>query len=103
MLELEAVHANYGQGQVLRGIDLRVAAGEVVALLGRNGAGKSTALKTVMGLVRTVCGELRFGGTSIKGRAPEAICRLGIGWVPEDRRIFPGLSVEENLRMGFFQ
>ncbi len=103
MLEMAAIHAHYGRGQVLCGIDLRVGAGEVVALLGRNGAGKSTTLKTVMGLVHSVAGETRFQGERIDGRPPEAVCKLGIGYIPEDRRIFPGLTVEENLRMGFFQ
>ena len=103
MLEMTAIHAHYGRGQVLCGIDLKVGAGEVVALLGRNGAGKSTTLKTVIGLVRTEAGETRFQGERIDGRPPEAVCKLGIGYIPEDRRIFPGLSVEENLRMGFFQ
>ena len=103
MLEMTAIHAHYGRGQVLCGIDLKVGAGEVVALLGRNGAGKSTTLKTVMGLVCTEAGETRFQGERIDGRPPEAVCQLGIGYIPEDRRIFPGLSVEENLRMGFFQ
>jgi len=103
MLEMAAIHAHYGRGQVLCGIDLRVGAGEVVALLGRNGAGKSTTLKTVMGLVHRVAGETRFQGERIDGRPPEAVSKLGIGYIPEDRRIFPGLTVEENLRMGFFQ
>jgi len=103
MLEVNAVCANYGQGEVLRGIDIKVGAGEVVVLLGRNGAGKSTTLKSVMGLISLQSGEVKYRGKSISGLSPELICRLGVGYIPENRRIFPGLSVEENLRMGFFQ
>jgi branched-chain amino acid transport system ATP-binding protein len=100
MLEVRKLAAGYGRAQVLFGIDLAVAKGEVVALLGRNGAGKSTTLKAIMGLVEPRGGEIRFQGARIDGRAPHAIARLGLGYVPEDRRIFTDLTVAENLEVG---
>ena len=103
MLELHNVHTHYGLSHVLQGISLTVGAGEVVGLFGRNGVGKTTVMKTIAGWVPPSSGELRFGGQVLTGLPSEQICRLGIGFVPEDRRIFPGLSVEENLRLGFMQ
>jgi branched-chain amino acid transport system ATP-binding protein len=100
MLELEDVHAYYGRSHVLHGVTLRAQAGEVVSLLGRNGAGKSTTLKSIVGLVRVERGRIRFEGRDIGGLPTFQISRLGIGFVPEDRRIFPDLSVLENLRVG---
>jgi branched-chain amino acid transport system ATP-binding protein len=100
MLELHDVHAVYGRSQVLYGVDLMAADGEVVTLLGRNGAGKSTTLKTIVGLVAVTRGEIRFQGRSLRGLAPHTISRLGIGFVPEDRRIFADLTVRENLSVG---
>jgi branched-chain amino acid transport system ATP-binding protein len=100
MLEVRKLAAGYGRAQVLFGIDLAVAKGEVVALLGRNGAGKSTTLKAIMGLVEPRGGEIRFEGARIDGRAPHSIARLGLGYVPEDRRIFTDLTVAENLEVG---
>jgi branched-chain amino acid transport system ATP-binding protein len=100
MLEVRGLAAGYGRAQVLFGIDLAVAKGEVVALLGRNGAGKSTTLKAIMGLVEPRGGEIRFEGARIDGRAPHSIARLGLGYVPEDRRIFTDLTVAENLEVG---
>jgi branched-chain amino acid transport system ATP-binding protein len=100
MLEVANLSAGYGRAQVLFGVALTVAKGEVVALLGRNGAGKSTTLKAVMGLVEPRGGEIRFEGARIDGRAPYQIARLGLGYVPEDRRIFSDLSVAENLAVG---
>jgi branched-chain amino acid transport system ATP-binding protein len=103
MLELRKVHAHYGLSHVLQGIDLRVGAGEVVGLFGRNGVGKTTVMKTIAGWLVPTEGELRFEGESLAGVSSDRICRRGIGFVPEDRRIFPGLTVEENLTLGFMQ
>jgi branched-chain amino acid transport system ATP-binding protein len=100
MLEVRRLAAGYGRAQVLFGVDLAVAKGEVVALLGRNGAGKSTTLKAIMGLVEPRGGEIRFEGARLDGRAPHSIARLGLGYVPEDRRIFTDLTVAENLEVG---
>jgi branched-chain amino acid transport system ATP-binding protein len=100
MLEVQRLSAGYGRAQVLFGVDLALDKGEVVALLGRNGAGKSTTLKAVMGLIEPRAGEIRFEGARIDGRAPHEIARLGLGYVPEDRRIFTDLTVAENLEVG---
>jgi branched-chain amino acid transport system ATP-binding protein len=100
MLEARRLSAGYGRAQVLFEIDLSVGKGEVVALLGRNGAGKSTTLKAIMGLVPPASGEVQFDGERIDGRAAHEIARLGLGYVPEDRRIFSELSVAENLEVG---
>ncbi len=100
MLELTEVHAAYGKANILNGLSLTVAGGQVVALLGRNGAGKSTTMKTVMGLVPARAGNIRFDGRDITGMATHLIARLGLGYVAEDRRIFPELSVAENLSVG---
>ena len=103
MLELTDVHTHYGLSHVLQGINLRVGAGEVVGLFGRNGVGKTTVIKTIAGWVQPTRGRLRFADEDLTGAAPEQVCRRGIGLVPEDRRIFPGLTVEENLRLGLLQ
>ena len=103
MLELKGVHAHYGLSHVLQGVDLRVGAGEAVGLFGRNGVGKTTVMKTIAGWVTPSEGAVVFDGQDIGGKASEAICRRGVGFVPEDRRIFPGLAVEENLGLGFMQ
>ncbi|MEY4712510.1 MAG: hypothetical protein RIS88_1960 [Pseudomonadota bacterium] len=103
MLELQGVNTHYGLSHVLQGVNLRVDAGEVVGLFGRNGVGKTTVMKTIAGWVAPSAGQLYFDGQSIGGAASETICRRGIGFVPEDRRIFPGLTVEENLVLGFMQ
>jgi branched-chain amino acid transport system ATP-binding protein len=100
MLEVRKLCAGYGRARVLFAVDLAMAAGEVVALVGRNGAGKSTLLKSVMGLVPPSSGEVRFGGNRIDGRQPYEIARLGLGYVPEDRRIFTELTVAQNLAVG---
>ena len=97
MLEVSALDAWYGQAQILFGVSLAVGAGECVALVGRNGAGKSTTMKAVMGLVARRRGSVAFRGRSIAGLAPYRIARLGLGWVPEDRRVFTDLTVRENL------
>ncbi len=99
MLTLEAVHAHYGSAHVLHGVSLTVAAGEIACLLGRNGVGKSTTLKAIMGVVRPSGGTIEFKGERIDGRSPHAIAARGLAWVPEDRRVFPSLSVEENVRV----
>jgi branched-chain amino acid transport system ATP-binding protein len=100
LLRLSKLNASYGLAQILFDLDLEIARGEVLALLGRNGAGKSTTLKTIIGLLPPRAGEIRFRGERIDGRPPHVIARLGIGYVPEDRRIFSELTVEENLGVG---
>ncbi len=99
MLELRAVDSGYGETQVLYGMDFRAGAGRVLALLGRNGAGKSTTLKTVMGLLPVQGGEVRLDGQPLAGLRPDQIARRGIAYVPETRDIFPSLSVRENLQI----
>ncbi len=100
MLTLTDVHAHYGKSHVLHGVSLRVGPGEVVAILGRNGVGKSTTLKTILGLVRASAGRVVFEGRDVTAAPPHRVARMGIGYVPEDRRIFRLLSVHENLRTG---
>jgi len=100
MLELKEVSAAYGRAQVLFEIGLELRRGEVLALLGRNGAGKTTALKVAMGLLPCLSGQILFEGKPIDNREPNAIARLGLGYVPEDRRIFTALTVAENLEVG---
>jgi branched-chain amino acid transport system ATP-binding protein len=100
MLEVRGLEAGYGRARVLFGVELEVRAGEVVALLGRNGAGKSTTLKAIMSLLATRAGEVKFDGRRIDGLEPHDIARLGLGYVPEDRRIFTDLTVEENIEVG---
>src|SRR5450755_3677611 len=97
MLEVVALDAWYGRAQVLFGVSLAVGAGECVALVGRNGAGKSTTMKAIMGLMAKRRGRVAFRGHDISALAPYRIGRLGLGWVPEDRRVFTDLSVRENL------
>jgi branched-chain amino acid transport system ATP-binding protein len=99
-LEVRDLRAGYGRAQVLFDVTLEIGRGEVVALLGRNGAGKSTTLKAIMGLVPPLSGEVVFDGRSLKGLEPYEIARLGLGYVPEDRRIFTDLTVSENLEVG---
>jgi len=100
LLKVEGLNAWYGRAQILFGVDLEVARGEVVALMGRNGAGKSTTLKAIMGLVERMSGELNFRGQTLGGREPFEVSRMGLGYVPEDRRIFTELTVLENLEVG---
>ena len=99
-LEVRGLNAGYGRAQVLFNVALEVREGEVVALLGRNGAGKSTTLKAIMGLVPPRSGEVTLNGESISHLEPHQIARLGLGYVPEDRRIFTDLTVTENLEVG---
>jgi branched-chain amino acid transport system ATP-binding protein len=100
LVAVEEIHTYYGKSHILHGVSLTVGAGEVVGLLGRNGVGKSTTLKTIMGLVRPSQGEVRYESRGITGLAPHRLARLGIAYVPEDRRIFRLLTVMENLRTG---
>jgi len=97
MLDVSGLEAGYGDGRVLFGVDLAVAAGEVVTLLGRNGMGKTTTLSAVMGIVRPQGGTVRFEGAAIGHLPPYRIARLGLGLVPEGRQVFPNLTVRENL------
>jgi branched-chain amino acid transport system ATP-binding protein len=100
LLELEKVVASYGYIPALKGLTLAVEEGEIVALLGANGAGKSTTLRVISGLMAPQAGMLRFGGKSIGGLSPGAIVKLGVAHVPEGRRVFPGLTVRENIILG---
>ena len=100
MLEVSGLNTFYGGAHILRDVAFGLGGNEVVALLGRNGAGKSTTMKSVMGLVRPRSGRVMFAGEDITGAAPYRICRAGIGYVPEDRRVFKTLTVEENLEVG---
>lgn len=99
LLEIKDVHTYYGKSHILQGISLIIRQDEVVCLLGRNGAGKTTALKSVIGLVTPKQGSIKFKGQEIAGKAPFQIAKLGIGYVPEDRRVFPDLRVKENLEV----
>ena len=100
MLTVSDLHAYYGRAHILQGVSLEARAGEVVALLGRNGAGKSTTMKSIVGLVPPAAGTMTFVGTRIERLATHRIARLGLGYVPEERRIFTELSVMENLEVG---
>jgi len=100
MLTVEGLRASYGAAQILYDLGLEVGRGEVVALMGRNGAGKTTTMKAVMGLMAQATGKITFDGHVISGRQPYEIARLGLGFVPEDRRIFSDLTVLENLDIG---
>ena len=100
MLEVRDIHSYYGKSHILHGVSLDLKEGELVCLLGRNGVGKSTTLKSIMGVVQPKQGSIRFGEKELVGRQPYEIARLGIGYVPEDRRIFRSLTVHENLLMG---
>jgi branched-chain amino acid transport system ATP-binding protein len=100
MLEIRALHTYYGLSHIIQGVDLTASAGEVVGIFGRNGVGKTTLLKTIAGWVKPARGEIRLDGERLDGVSPEAIAYRGVGFVPEDRRIFPGLTVQENLELG---
>ena len=99
MLEVNNLHAYYGKSHILQGVDMKIAAGEVVSLLGRNGVGRSTTVKAIMGEVPPH-GSIRFKGTEIAGLPSYKIAHLGLGYVPENRDIFPGLTVRQNLMLG---
>jgi branched-chain amino acid transport system ATP-binding protein len=100
MLEITDIHTFYGGAHILHGVSLKAEAGEVVALLGRNGAGKTTTIKSAIGLVRPASGRITFAGTDTTQLASYKTCRLGLGYVPEERRIFTDLTVLENLEVG---
>jgi branched-chain amino acid transport system ATP-binding protein len=103
MLKIDDLHVHYGLSHVIQGISLEARPGEVVGIFGRNGVGKTTLMKTLAGWVQPSGGAIVFDGQSFNGLTPDHICRHGVGFVPEDRRIFPGLSVEENIRLGLMQ
>ena len=99
-LEVRDLHSYYGKSHILQGVDLHLDRGETVCLLGRNGVGKTTTLKSIMGMVRPAKGSIVLDGKDLAGLLPYQIARLGVGIVPEDRRILPSLTVHENLLIG---
>ena len=99
MLRVEGLNTYYGDSHILRGVDLAIEAGQSVGLLGRNGMGKTTLIRSVMGYVKAASGRVQFDGRDIAGWPPEKVARLGVGYVPEGRGVFPNLSVRENLVM----
>jgi len=99
MLEVQDIHSYYGSSYILQGISLSVKEGEIVSLIGRNGVGKTTTLKSIMGIIRPARGSIKYKGTEICNLNPFKIARLGIGYVPEDRRIYPQLTLKENLEI----
>ena len=99
MLRVEGLHTYYGRGHILQGVDLEVPAGEIAAVLGRNGVGKTTTLRSIIGLARPQAGRVLLAGKDVAGWAPHRIVRLGVGYVPEGRMIFPELSVVENIQV----
>ena len=103
MLVIDDIHAYYGTSHIVQGITLEARQGEVIGVFGRNGVGKTTLLKTVAGWITPARGSIKLGQQRLDGLSPDRIPRLGVGFVPEDRRIFPGLTVEENLTLGFLQ
>jgi branched-chain amino acid transport system ATP-binding protein len=100
LLQVEDLHAHYGKSHILRGVSFAVERGEVVSLLGRNGSGRSTTLKALMGLVLPTRGRVRLAQRQLAGAKPHTICRAGLAYVPEEREVFANLTVDENLRMG---
>ncbi len=100
MLEIRQITVSYDGSRILRGVDLTVEPGQVVCLMGRNGVGKTTTLKSIVGLVKTDAGSIRLDGRELAGRSPEHRARAGLGYVPQGRDIFPNLTVAENLRIG---
>lgn len=100
LLHVQDLHVHYGKSHILQGVSFEVGKGEVVSLLGRNGSGRSTTLKAIMGLVSPTAGEVRLNGRELSGSRPYTVCRSGISFVPEEREIFANLTVDENLRMG---
>jgi branched-chain amino acid transport system ATP-binding protein len=102
VLEITGLKAGYGRVEALHGIDLRIGAGQLVALVGANGAGKTTLLKTISGVIRRQAGQIRLHGQDISGQSPDRRVRLGISQVPEGRQVFAGLSVQDNLLLGAY-
>jgi branched-chain amino acid transport system ATP-binding protein len=103
MLSIEDLHSHYGSSHIIQGIGLRAEAGEVIGIFGRNGVGKTTLLKTIAGWVKATSGSISLDARKLNGLSPDRICLAGVGLVPEDRRIFPGLTVQENLELGLLQ
>jgi branched-chain amino acid transport system ATP-binding protein len=103
MLTIRGLHSHYGLSHIIQGIDLDARPGEVIGIFGRNGVGKTTLLKTIAGWVTASDGTVMLGEHGLCGLLPDRICHAGVGFVPEDRRIFPGLTVEENLSLGLLQ
>ena len=103
MLQVRDLHAGYGKSEVLRGISFDVKRGEIVTIVGANGAGKTTALRTLCGIVRATAGSIELDGVPLDARRPDEIVDLGVTMIPEGRQLFPFLTVEENLRMGSFK
>jgi len=100
LLRVDGLHAHYGKSHILRGVSFSLGRGEVLSLLGRNGSGRSTTLKAVMGLVPPSGGSVALAGRALAGASPHTICRAGLAFVPEEREVFANLTVDENLRMG---
>jgi len=100
MIEVSNIESFYGKAQILNGLSFSIAAGEVVSILGRNGAGKTTTLKSIMQLLRPQAGSIKFNSTELIGRPPYKVAKMGLGYVPEDRRVFTGLTILENLEVG---
>ena len=100
MLSIMGLNTHYGRAHILQGMSLEIGAGEAMVLLGRNGAGKSTTMKSIIGLLRPTSGRIVFAGRDIAGEEPHRIARSGLGYVPEDRRVFADLTVMENLEVG---
>ncbi len=100
LLQVQDLHVHYGKSHILHGVTFQVGKGEVVSLLGRNGSGRSTTLKAIMGLVSPTSGEVWLNGMNLAGARPYRVCRAGVSFVPEEREIFANLTVDENLRMG---
>lgn len=100
LLSVDGLHAHYGKSHILHGVSFRVARNEVISLLGRNGSGRSTTMKAIMGLVPPSAGSIRLQDRELAGARPYAICRAGVAFVPEERETFANLTVDENLRMG---
>ncbi len=103
MFRVDALHVHYGLSHIIQGVTIEAKPGEVVGIFGRNGVGKTTLMKAIAGWVAPSAGTVELDGDRLDGLAPDRICRHGVGFVPEDRRIFPGLSVEENLELGLMQ
>ena len=100
LLSVQQLHAHYGKSHILHGVSFEVRRNEVISLLGRNGSGRSTTLKALMGLVPPTSGSVRLQGRELSGQRPYTVCRAGLGYVPEEREVFANLTVDENLRMG---
>src|SRR5882757_976503 len=103
MFKIDNLHVHYGLSHIIQGVTIEARPGEVIGIFGRNGVRKTTLMKTVAGWISPSEGTVSLDGVRLDGLAPDRICRLGVGFVPEDRRIFPGLSVEENLSLGLMQ